>query len=147
MLTRLYRAKIKETLESGTSIICDRYYHSGAVYSTAKQNPSLPLSWARAPDTGLPQPDVVLFLDLSEEEAKRRGGWGDEKYEKAEMQRNVRSLFTGLKNGTDEGWKEGDSDGLVVVDAGGSVEDVAEQVWGAVRGKIKSVPREIKMVS
>ncbi|KAI1848618.1 hypothetical protein JX266_005477 [Neoarthrinium moseri] len=90
---------IQSALASGTTIICDRYYHSGIVYSAAKQNPSLPLSWAKAPEVGLPRPDLVLFLDLEEQVARERGGWGGEIYEKGEMQRRVRELFWGLSMG------------------------------------------------
>ncbi|ETS86121.1 hypothetical protein PFICI_04146 [Pestalotiopsis fici W106-1] len=90
---------IQTALASGQTIICDRYYHSGIVYSAAKQNPSLPLSWAKAPEVGLPRPDLVLFLDLEEQVARERGGWGGEIYEKGEMQRRVRDLFWGLSMG------------------------------------------------
>lgn len=41
----------------------------------------------------------MLFLDLDEEQAKTRGGWGGEVYEKAEMQRRVRDLFWGMSMG------------------------------------------------
>lgn len=82
------------------------------------------MPWARAPEIGLPQPDLVVFLDLEPEEAKRRGEWGGEKYERGEMQRKVRELFRGAA-GRGE---------VVVVDAGGSVGDVAEGVWRFVRG-------------
>lgn len=90
---------IHAALASGQTIICDRYYHSGIVYSAAKENPSLPLSWAKAPEVGLPRPDLVLFLDLEERVARERGGWGGEVYEKGEMQRRVRELFWGLSMG------------------------------------------------
>lgn len=90
---------IQAALAGGQTIICDRYYHSGIVYSAAKQNPSLPLSWAKAPEVGLPRPDLVLFLDLEESVARQRGGWGGEVYEKGEMQRRVRELFWGLSMG------------------------------------------------
>ncbi|KAH6611717.1 thymidylate kinase-domain-containing protein [Chaetomium sp. MPI-SDFR-AT-0129] len=90
---------IAALLASGTTVLCDRYYHSGVVYSAAKQNPSLTLPWARAPEVGLPRPDLVLFLDLDENQAKARGGWGGEAYEKAAMQRRVRELFWGLSMG------------------------------------------------
>lgn len=94
-----YRNRIKADLASGTTIICDRYYHSGIVYSAAKQLPSLSLSWAKAPEVGLPRPDLVLFLDLEESVARGRGGWGGEVYERGEMQRRVRELFWGLSMG------------------------------------------------
>ncbi|KAH7136408.1 thymidylate kinase-domain-containing protein [Dactylonectria macrodidyma] len=150
-------SQIQALLASGTTIVCDRYYHSGIVYSAAKQNPSLNLSWARAPERGLPRPDLVLFLDLDESLAKARGGWGGELYEKAAMQKRVRELFWGLSMGgrdmrADEGlvdsaggldgaqWKQEEED-LVVVDAGGSVEDVAEEIWGKVKGRVELVER------
>lgn len=41
----------------------------------------------------------MLFLDLDENQAKARGGWGGEVYERAEMQRRVRDLFWGLSMG------------------------------------------------
>lgn len=94
-----YRKKIKTDLEAGYTVICDRFYHSGIVYSAAKQLPSLSLSWAKAPEVGLPRPDMVLFLDLEESVARSRGGWGGEIYEKGEMQRRVRELFWGLSMG------------------------------------------------
>lgn len=90
---------ITSLLSAGVTVLCDRYYYSGVVYSAAKQNPSLTLSWARAPEVGLPRPDLVLFLDLDENQARARGGWGGEAYEKAEMQRRVRELFWGLSMG------------------------------------------------
>lgn len=91
--------KIKAELDAGHTIICDRFYHSGIVYSAAKNSKSLSLSWAKAPEVGLPRPDMVLFLDLEEEVARERGGWGGEVYEKGEMQRRVRDLFWGLSMG------------------------------------------------
>ncbi|KAI1776265.1 thymidylate kinase-domain-containing protein [Hypoxylon cercidicola] len=91
--------KIQAELGAGHTIICDRFYHSGIVYSAAKNIKSLSLSWAKAPEVGLPRPDMVLFLDLEEEVARARGGWGGEVYEKGEMQRRVRDLFWGLSMG------------------------------------------------
>ena len=170
-LTPNPRKTITALLASGVSVLCDRYYYSGIVYSAAKQNPSLSLTWARHPEVGLPRPDLVLFLDLDEERARARGGWGGEVYEKAGMQKRVRDLFWGLSLGkldlVKEGEGEGDGGGvvvveapqpdetgvmrevsfrqeeedLVVVDAGGSVEDVAEEVWRIVRPRVEAVER------
>ncbi|CAN8096199.1 unnamed protein product [Discula destructiva] len=123
-------------LAAGTTVVCDRYYYSGMVYSAAKRNPALSLAWARAPEVGLPRPDVVVFLDLSEAVAAERGGWGEERYEKAEMQRAVREGFEGLKRGSGE---EGED--LRVVDAGVGVEVVAERVWDVVKERIAEVER------
>ncbi|EPE02824.1 thymidylate kinase [Ophiostoma piceae UAMH 11346] len=150
--------KIKALLESGTTIVCDRYYYSGMVYSAAKQNPALSLPWARAPEVGLPRPDLVVFLNLKEDEAKKRGGWGDEKYEKAEMQRKVRELFWGLSfgripvNGSGSGsrgegedskewlFREEEED-LQVIDASSTVEEVSESIWAVAGKRVAAVER------
>ena len=67
-----------------------RYAYSGVAFSAAKDG--LSLDWCRQPDRGLPRPDVVYFLDVSPEEAAKRGGFGEERYEKAEFQ--VRPVLT-----------------------------------------------------
>ncbi|KAF1962470.1 P-loop containing nucleoside triphosphate hydrolase protein, partial [Byssothecium circinans] len=72
-------SKITSLIASNTTVIIDRYYYSGIVYTAAKHKPSLPLSWCRHPDVGLPRPDLCLFLDISAEEAEKRGGYGGEK--------------------------------------------------------------------
>ncbi|KAL8287942.1 hypothetical protein RB601_004383 [Gaeumannomyces tritici] len=149
---------ITSLLASGTTVVCDRYYHSGIVYSAAKGNPALTLPWARAPEVGLPRPDLVLFLDLDEGQARARGGWGGEAYERAGMQRRVRELFWGLSMGRVELSGEGASpqtvaavvselrfrqeeEDLHVVDASPSVEDVAEEIWKVVRPRVEAVER------
>ena len=144
---------IASLLAQGVTVVCDRYYYSGMVYSAAKGNPTLGLPWARAPETGLPRPDAVVFLDLDEEAARRRGGFGEERYETAEMQRRVRALFWGLKRGEVGGMPFAEeAEDLVVVDAGASVEEVAEEIWGVVRPRVEAVERgesgkEVRTVS
>ncbi|KAK4107588.1 hypothetical protein N656DRAFT_503246 [Canariomyces notabilis] len=175
---------ITSLLHSGTTVLCDRYYYSGIVYSAAKQNPTLTLSWARAPELGLPRPDLVIFLDLDESQARARGGWGGEVYEKGAMQRRVRELFWGLSMGrigtatvaaadaaseptgeevalgpptaqglwgTEYRFRQEEED-LHVIDAGPSVEEVAEEVWEVVEARVKAVEngevgRQVRRVS
>lgn len=115
------RPSIQADLAAGTSVIIDRYYYSGCVYSAAKHNPSLSLEWARHPDVGLPRPDLCIFLDISAEDAAMRGGYGTEKYEKKEMQDRVRVLFESLMER-----KEGGD--FVRIDAGGSLEEVQAKI-------------------
>ena len=68
----------------------DRYAFSGVAFSAAKSE--MDLEWCRQPDRGLPRPDIVFFLDVSGEEAQRRGGYGEERYERKEFQ--VSFLFS-----------------------------------------------------
>ncbi|KAF3009520.1 Thymidylate kinase [Curvularia kusanoi] len=129
------RPKIKAAIEAGTTVVIDRYYYSGIVYSAAKQNPSMSLEWCRHPDVGLPRPDMVLFLHISAEEAAKRGGFGTERYEKKELQDRVRGLFEEVR-----ARREGED--FVVVDAGGSVEEVQGRIRGKVKGCMERVDGE-----
>ncbi|KPI42141.1 Thymidylate kinase [Cyphellophora attinorum] len=112
---------ILQMLEFGMNIIIDRYSFSGAVYSAAKDNPNLGLDWAWACEVGLPKPDLVLFLDLSSEEAARRGGYGEERYETQQMQSRVRALFQDL-------FKRLPNVNLKQINAGCSIDDVATEI-------------------
>lgn len=66
-------------LHQGTTVLCDRYAYSGVAFSSAKVNdkgePLLDSQWCKSPDIGLPAPDCVIFLDISQEEAEKRGGY------------------------------------------------------------------------
>ena len=47
-------------------------------------------------DKGLPKPDIVIYIDLSIEEIKKRKGFGVEKYEIPEFQLKVGEVFNKL---------------------------------------------------
>ena len=100
-------ADLRKTLESGTHVIVDRYAFSGVAFSGAK--PNLSMEWCRQSDRGLPKPDLVCFLDVSAEEAAKRGGFGDERYEKAEFQQKVRQNYNLMMD--PEYWTTIDTDG------------------------------------
>lgn len=121
---------------NGVTVIIDRYYYSGCVYSAAKNNPSLDIAWARHPDVGLPRPDVCLFLDISSQEAAKRGGYGQERYESDKMQTRVRELFQVLREDAPE---KGD---FLRIDASHSFEEVESAVSKAVQTVFEKVDRE-----
>jgi dTMP kinase len=123
---------ILHDISKGVTVIVDRYSFSGAVYSAAKDNPNLSLSWAWAPEIGLPKPDVTIFLHISTQDAAKRGGFGQERYETAEMQSRVRELFGELFT------KLGD--GVVRnIDAGRSTDEVANEVAQTVLKCVKEL--------
>lgn len=95
---------MRALLLSGTTLVVDRYAYSGVAFTAAK---GLDISWCRNPDIGLLTPDLVLFLDLPIESAERRGGFGEERYEKRDMQIKVRELFLQMQ---DPLWKIIDAD-------------------------------------
>jgi dTMP kinase len=72
---------LAQHLVDGNTVICDRYAYSGVAFSSAKTEEDrssigedLTIDWCKAPDKGLPAPDAVIFLDLSQEESEKRGG-------------------------------------------------------------------------
>jgi len=80
------REELLRKLRAGTTLVVDRYAYSGVAFTAAKGLPGLDRQWCMAPDVGLPAPDAVFFLDLSVEAAAARGGYGEERYEKADFQ-------------------------------------------------------------
>jgi len=115
-------SSIEASLREGTWVVCDRYAFSGVSFSASK---GLPLDWCITPDVGLPCPDIVLFLDVSPEVAATRGGYGEERYEKREMQERVRVIFRELAVTMGERW--------VTINAGQSLAEVTSLIWEKVQ--------------
>ena len=49
----------------------------------------LDVEWCKHPDAGLMAPDLLIHLHLSVTEAESRGGFGDERYERHDVQERV----------------------------------------------------------
>ena len=129
---------IRSLIASGTTVIIDRYYYSGCVYSAAK---GIDLNWCRKPEVGLPRPDLCLFLDLSSEVAAQRGGYGTERYETRGIQDRVRELFEEMMAHRDE------SEDFAVVDASGSLEDVELAILRTIKDRLFVNPPEYALRS
>lgn len=115
-------------------MLCDRYAFSGIAFSTSKQAPGISYEWCRAPDVGLPAPDLTLFMDITPEGAMARGGYGEERYEKEDMQKRVREVFGRIKTEmSGQGDEVNHACDWIVLDAGRSREVVSEEVWGLVK--------------
>ncbi|ELP92632.1 thymidylate kinase, putative [Entamoeba invadens IP1] len=87
---------IEKNINEGVTVVCDRYAFSGIVYSIAN---GLDPEWCKIPDSGLPKPDIVCFLELSLDEAdRRRKSLVADRYENVEFQKKVKSEFEKMKN-------------------------------------------------
>jgi hypothetical protein len=88
-----------------------------------------------SPIAGLPQPDVVFYMDLSVEAAAQRGGFGGERYELPEFQRTVRARFDQLRSeivARDPGqWQ--------TVDASGTIDGIHAGLKAAATTRIAAV--------
>ena len=91
------KALMERKLASGVTLVCDRYSYSGCAFTAAKGVDGLDLEWCRAPEVGLPRPDALMYLELSLEDAAKRGGFGEERYETTEMQRAVKASFEAMR--------------------------------------------------
>jgi len=144
--------KLAQELADGNTVVCDRYAYSGVAFSSAKTSEDrhghgqsssgsgsggedLSIDWCKAPDMGLPAPDTVIFLDLSQEESEKRGGYGGERYEKRDLQMRVRQRFGELQAKDEEEkivpWH--------IVNAAQSIDEVQADINKIVEDTIKRV--------
>jgi len=127
---------LADTLSNGTTIICDRYAYSGVAFSSAKKESNLSIDWCKGPDVGLIAPDAVIYLDLDQEEAELRGGYGAERYEKKDLQIRVRQRFkelTEMDKDTNTAWH--------VVDASKNMDQVETQIFSIVQSVLDKVAK------
>eukprot|EP00241_Pyramimonas_parkeae_P010812 CAMPEP_0114248746 /NCGR_PEP_ID=MMETSP0058-20121206/13747_1 /TAXON_ID=36894 /ORGANISM="Pyramimonas parkeae, CCMP726" /LENGTH=228 /DNA_ID=CAMNT_0001362193 /DNA_START=79 /DNA_END=765 /DNA_ORIENTATION=+ len=108
---------MEQKLREGITLVVDRYSYSGVAFTAAKEKPGLDLEWCLAPEKGLIAPDLVVFLQINVEEAAKRGGFGEERYEKVDLQKKVAAQFEAMK-----------SDNWQIVDATQSMETVQKEV-------------------
>lgn len=87
--------EIKEELNSGTTLIVDRYSYSGIAYSCAN---NLDFKWCSNTENGLPEPDIIFFLNSTTSLVTKRNGFGKEFYETEKFQSNVCKTYKKLFN-------------------------------------------------
>lgn len=81
---------IREHLDAGKFVVCDRYLHSGVAYSMVHGCPEHLLANA---DKGLIMPDLVFYLTASPEVQRRRTVGKLEVTENADFQAQVRLAY------------------------------------------------------
>lgn len=85
------KSLIESWLMDGKIVIADRYTPSGLAYGYAN---GLPLEWMICIEKGLPQPDVVIVLDISPETSLKRSEGRVDRYESdLKFLENVRSSY------------------------------------------------------
>lgn len=112
--------EIEPLLAQGVHVVSDRYLLSSLVY----QGLDCPLDWVRALNEHAPVPDATLVLQLPLDEALRRQasrGGPTEVFDAESIQARVHRRYAELAP----------SVGALVVDAGGSVEDVTRRLLAA----------------
>ncbi|XP_070539108.1 thymidylate kinase-like [Ptychodera flava] len=121
--------RMKTLMESGTTLIVDRYSYSGVAFTAAKKGFSI--DWCKQPEKGLPKPDLVLYLTLSAEEAAKRAEFGGERYEQTDFQKKVAENYKKLHECD---WK--------TVDASQSIEDIHREIKHLVTDSMTSTQQQ-----
>ncbi|QEM24872.1 CPXV186 protein [Cowpox virus] len=91
---------IQEQLEQGITLIVDRYAFSGVAYAAAK-GASMTLS--KSYESGLPKPDLVIFLESGSKEINRNVG--EEIYEDVTFQQKVLQEYKKMIEEGDIHWQ------------------------------------------
>lgn len=119
---------IEKMLADGIDVICDRYYYSSLAYQGSETD----FDWVAGMNLNCPEirrPDCCIFLDLTPEQSLARisaGRVSREIYEEESRLQAVRDKFYHVFDLLDE------RDTIRVIDASGSVDEVAARVAAAV---------------
>lgn len=153
-----------QKLQGGTTLIVDRYAFSGVAYTHAKvclrkfscQSKTvclhgLDLDWCRAPDVGLPAPDLILYMYGDAAMLRSRAEYGDERYEEDAFQCKVRNAYNALRASEKDRWQVGKklSSSTVTwrnskdINATDDFDTVAEKLFDAARRAIDNACGEV----
>lgn len=118
---------IAAMLESGTTVICDRYYYSSFAY----QGMDTDLKWVMDANLNCPEilkPDICIYLDVSPEECDKRieaGRDSREIFEEIGKIRRIRKKYMEVFNLLPD-------HNIKIVDASGAPQEIAERVYKAI---------------
>ena len=118
--------EIRKNLAAGNVVVSDRFAFSGVAYALARC-PEKDVEELKNPDRGLANPDIVFLLNASVEVTSTRGEFGNELFERKELQRKVGESFQTIK---EQNW--------VQVDATKSIEEIHDLILESVLAKAKS---------
>ena len=119
--------KIEPALNSGKTVVMDRYYYSTMAYQSAS---GFSMEKIRADNSFAPIPDLVLILDIPAEDGVKRvlkDGNAD-RFEKEDFLNRVREQYLKLK----------DEPNVQLIDASLDVKEVHVNIWSFVENLMES---------
>jgi dTMP kinase len=122
-------AEIEPWINQGGVMISDRYDASSLAYQSVSsgRGGSDAVEWIRTLNRDCRRPDLTIVLDVNFEEAARRRdrrGEPAQLYEQNEVQRALAVFYRDLA-------KHLPKDQVVIVDAGGTIDEVHERIFAA----------------
>lgn len=93
-----YFEEIMPKIESGVSVITDRYKYSSMVYQGSS---GVQIDWIKIINDNVPDPDLTIFIDISTNEAIRRVYSASrdhlEKFETESKLQNIKNIYEELE--------------------------------------------------
>jgi dTMP kinase len=122
-------SEIEPFVSTGGVIVSDRYDASSLAYQSVSSGTEArdAVEWIRSLNRYVGRPDLTIVLDLQPEVAAERRllrGEAAQLYEQNEVQRALSVFYRDLS-------KHMPNDRIVVIDGGGSIDEVHARVWGA----------------
>jgi len=115
-----YRVQMEQWLAAGDVVVCDRYRASSIAYGDAQ---GLDAAWLREVQRHLPEPSMILLLDIAPEEAVRRKAHGRDKFERdLPLLSRVRESYQ--RQAAAEGWE--------AVDGARSKDEISDEILARV---------------
>jgi dTMP kinase len=118
------REAIREWVDGGLILVCDRYRASSIAYGEAL---GLDAGWLEDIQRYLPRADLTIFIDIAPATAAQRKSQGRDRYERdLSLLERVRSSY--LRQAASPDW--------VRVDGERTIDEVAEDVFAAVQARV-----------
>jgi len=118
------REAIREWVDGGLILVCDRYRASSIAYGEAL---GLDAGWLEDIQRYLPRAELTIFIDIAPATAAKRKSQGRDRYERdLALLERVRSSYQ--RQATSPDW--------VRVDGERTIEEVAEDVFAAVSARL-----------
>ena len=122
------RGEMRQALDAGTILVCDRYLASSIAYGEAQ---GLDPGWLRDIQRFLPQPDLTILLDIAPETAVQRKATNRDRYERdLALLSRVRESYR--RQAAQDGWLR--LDGEPRARCRGRRDDPRPRVHGGSRG-------------
>ena len=120
------REAIREWVDGGLILVCDRYRASSIAYGEAH---GLDAGWLEDIQRYLPRADLTIFIDIAPATAATRKSQGRDRYERdLSLLERVRSSYQ----------RQAASPDWVRVDGERTIDEVAEDVFAAVSARLTS---------
>jgi len=122
---------IMNHLERGFNVIIDRYIYSGIVYALAN---NCELTWCKNINSGLPIPDLTIYLKSSFDQIPPKDDFGRELFEIASFQKRVSLQYTLMADPT---W-------TIIDTKNSSIEELVNIILPIINVEFQRKKREIK---